>query len=318
MRPHLITSSASAWCEAHATPPVELRRQPAPPPASRARPPRASWLAVERPEQHRRLSRSVEHATVTLLRAPAGTGKTFLAADWASRRIGGGDPVAWMTMTERDNDPAVFWAHLREALALLDLSGPETGLPAGVPDAEHLDLLSARLLELGAPVALVVDAADRLRTRTIYDQLRALIEAADDRLRIVITSRTEPPLPIHRYRVEDRLTEFGADDLEQVLLRHRVPASAELIDEVLRRTEGWAVGVRLAALRLAQEGPGVDLAGFAAPYVREEILTELAPIERDVLTATAPVEELAPGLAPALTGRPDGDVVVHALARGNA
>src|SRR5262245_8551761 len=80
-----------------------------PPPGSQARPPRTACDVVERQQLLRRLSRYVDQVPLTLICAPAGTGKTVLAADWANRRANRGASVAWLTLTERDNQPGVFW-----------------------------------------------------------------------------------------------------------------------------------------------------------------------------------------------------------------
>lgn len=304
---------------------VEPRRPLAPPPPSRARPPAPSWLVIDRPLVVRRLVRAVEQAPLTLVRAPAGWGKTLAVAGWAARCAEAGRPVGWMSLTERDDDPAVFWAHLHEALDLAGASTVRADRRAGRPDAEHVDVLSARLLELGTPAVIVLDAAERLRSPAVWGHLRSLLDGAGERLRLVVVSRTEPALPVQRYRVEDRMTELGADELAlgheevgQVLRRHRVAPAEDVVAQVLRRTEGWAAGVRLAALRLAAEGPDADLEGFAAAYLREEVLTALTPVEREVLTETSVADELPPGLAQALTGRPDTDAVLDRASATNA
>jgi LuxR family maltose regulon positive regulatory protein len=303
---------------------VVVRRPRVAPPLSHARPPRPSWFAVERPRLVRRLSEAVQRAPVTLVRAPAGSGKTAALAAWASSRPGTEGPVAWMTLTERDDDPAVFWVHLDEALVAAGLPAASAEVPGAIPDAGDVDLLCTGLLELSTPAVIVLDRAERLRAPAVWERVRALLDAGGDGLRVVLSSRSEPPLPVHRLRVEGRSAELGPDDLAldpdevaQVLGRHHVPTSDEVVATVLRRTEGWAAGVRLAALRLAEEGPDGDLDGFAAAYLRAEVLSTLTASAAEVLTATAVADLLPPGLAPALTGRADADAVVAAAAVDN-
>src|SRR5262249_33845313 len=84
------------------------RRPLVPGPVSQARPPRTTWDVVERRHLLRSLSRSVEQHPLTLVCAPAGSGKTVLVADWARRRKGK-RAVAWVSVTERDEQPGVFW-----------------------------------------------------------------------------------------------------------------------------------------------------------------------------------------------------------------
>jgi LuxR family maltose regulon positive regulatory protein len=294
-----------------------------PPPVSQARPPRPAFGVVERRSLLRRLTRSVEAVPLTLVRAPAGSGKTVLVADWAQRRTSK-RPVAWLTMTERDEQPGVFWAHLQLGLVLAGALAADAVQPL-FPDTADVDALSDQLLQLVLPVVLVIDAADRLPGRGVFAPLARLLEDAGERLRVIMTTRTEPPLPLHRYRVENRLTEIDAQDLAfsradagKLLAHHGLRLPDGVTDDVLRSTEGWAAGVRLAALRLETAGPQASLDGFATAYLQAEVLDRLGSAEREVLARTSVVDELPPGLAPALTGRPDADDLLRRLAAGNA
>jgi LuxR family transcriptional regulator, maltose regulon positive regulatory protein len=306
--------------------PAGRNRAWVPVPASQARPPRVSWPVLERRRLLRWISRSVEEFPLTLVSAPAGSGKTVLAADW-SARTGKDRPVAWVTVSERDEQPGVFWAHLRLALSLVGVLASDAAPPM-FPDSTDVDVLSVALLQMVLPVVLVIDATDRLHGRVVFDQLARLMDNAGDRLRVLVTTRTEPPLPLHRYRVEGRVAELRGDELSltrtevaKVLAQHGLPTSRDVTDDVLRRTEGWAAGVRLAALRLSSYDDAVldaaVLDGFASDYLREEVVDRLAPGDRDVLLRTSIVDELPPGLAPALTDRRDADDVIRSLSSGH-
>jgi LuxR family transcriptional regulator, maltose regulon positive regulatory protein len=293
-----------------------------PPPASQARPPRPEVCVVERRHLLRRLTRSVEGAPLTLVCAPAGSGKTVLVADWAERRAST-RPVAWLTLTERDAQPGVFWAHLQLALALVGALAVDALRPM-FPDAGDVDDLSTELLGLAVPVVLVIDGLDRLRGRDVYRPLARLLDNTGERLRVVMISRTDPPLPLHRYRVENRLAEIRADDLAltrtevgEVLVQHGLRPSKDVTLDLLRRTEGWAAGVRLGALRLGSAGDDTPLDGFATEYLRAEILSGLTPVEREILGVTSVLDELPRGLAPTVTGRPDADELVRHMSSGN-
>jgi LuxR family transcriptional regulator, maltose regulon positive regulatory protein len=295
-----------------------------PPPASQARPPRTPW-GVERRQLLRRLSRAVNEVPLTLIGAPAGSGKTVLAADWARRRAEAGRTVAWLTATDRDNHPGVFWLHLQLALATVGVVDPRSFRRPLVPGAADVDALAAQVLRLEAPVVLVVDAAERLSSDVVHERVERLVDTAADRLRLVVTTRADPPLPLHRYRVEDRVAEIRADDLAlgreevgEVIARHGLTGTRDLTDEVWRRTEGWAAAVRLAALQLVSLGPDAELDGFADSYIRAEIVAGLARRDHDLLTATSVVDELPRGLAPALTDRPAADDLLRRLRSGNA
>jgi LuxR family transcriptional regulator, maltose regulon positive regulatory protein len=304
--------------------PASLGRPVVPPPVSQARPPLTSWPVVARRHLLRRITRAADEVPLTLICAPAGTGKTVLAADWARRRAEDGRPVAWLTMTGRDNHPGVFWAHLQLALTVVGAVAPQARTRPMFPDAADIDELSTRLLQLSAPAVLVIDAAERLRAGTVNDHIGRLIDFGGDRFRLVVTSRTEPPLPLQRYQVENRVAELRAtelaldrDEVAELLDRHSSDPM-ERSEEVFDRTEGWAAGVRLAALRLESDGPHAVLDGFARSYVRAEIVDALNPHERAVLTATSVADELPPGLASALTGRPDADGLIRTSSSGNS
>lgn len=288
-------------------------------PSTQARPPQLAWQVVERRQLCRRLSHGVDGFPLTLVCAPAGAGKTVLAADWAARRSRH-EPVAWVSATERDEQPGVFWAHLRLSLAMAGAVANDAPRPM-FPDAEDVDSLSEELLARTTPAVLVIDAAERLHLQPVFDQVARLIDNAAERLRVVMTTRVDPALPLHRYRLEGRLAEIRDDELALSraevgrLLSQGAPAvPADRVDEVMLRTEGWAAGVRLAALRLRSQEPGTTLDGFASDYLTREVLDRLSTEDRDLLARTSVAEDLPRGLAPALTGRPDADEVIRRLA----
>ena len=227
-------------------------------------------------------------------------------------------------MTERDEQRGVFWAHLQLALELVGAVATDALQPM-FPDSADVDALADQLLQLEVPVVLVIDAAERLSGQVVFDQLARLLQCADDRLHLLMTTRVDPPLPLHRYRVEGGLAEIRPDELAltgtevgEVLALHELGGSESLTTEVLRRTEGWAAGVRLAALRLRAEGRDAPLNGFAGDYLRAEVLARLAPEERDLLARISVVDELPAGLAAVLGERPDADDLVRHLSSVNA
>jgi LuxR family maltose regulon positive regulatory protein len=273
---------------------------------------------VERRHLFRRLSQAVEECPLTLVRAPAGAGKTVLAADWVTRGITHA-PVAWVTVTQRDEQPGVFWAHLLLALATADALAAESLRPM-FPDEADVDSLSQELLRRPGPVVLVIDAVDRIHAQATFDRLARLLANAGDRLRIVMTTRVDPPLPLHRYRLEGLVAEIHDEELAlsrsevgQVLAQHGLAKPDARIDDVMSRTEGWAAGVRLAGLRLRSRGSAASLDGFASDYLIKEVIEPLDHADRELLTMVSVVDDLPRGLAPALTGRADADEIIRRL-----
>ncbi|MGW0704524.1 LuxR C-terminal-related transcriptional regulator [Streptomyces sp. NPDC002643] len=275
---------------------------------------------------------------LTLVNGAAGAGKTLLAADWAA---GLGQPVAWLTVEAGDRRPGVFWAYVVEALrscgapvsdALVDpadATGADHRLP-GAPAA--LPALAAALNALDRPVVLVLDEYDRVPAPEIAEQLEFVLRHAGPGLRLVLVTRTEPLLPLHRYRAAGELTEIRAADLaftpeEAVALLERhglslpVAAAGALVD----RTRGWAAGLRLSALAALQStDPELYLKefeadrGMVADFLLAEVLKGQPAETQDLLLRVSVLERFRPDLADALTLRTDAAPILARLHRENA
>lgn len=271
---------------------------------------------------------------LTLVTGPAGAGKTALAAVWAR---GGGPPghVAWLTLDPHDGAPGVFWSYVVEALrrALPRLPAGIT-VPAcpGSVGSSLLTRLAAATERLPEPVVLVLDGFEKVAGRRVPAGLEFLLDHAGPPLRLVVTSRADPLLPLHRYRAEDRLTEIRGSDLAftpheaAVLLRgHGLRPGDEEVRALTRRTEGWAAGLKLCALAMGRSG---DPAGFArsftcseqavSDYLRAEVLGAQPAATRELLLRTSILDRLHPDLANTLTGGGDAEAVLARLTHENA
>src|SRR5215216_4848857 len=293
--------------------------------------PAPRWAPVPR----RRLYALLDEGTrgpVTLLAASAGYGKTLLLTSWAQAGRTPG-PVAWMTAGPDDHQPASFWAHVLGALddaGVLPAGGPpgDPGPPAA-SGSPLLRWLAARLAELPRPVVLVLDDLHEAGGGAVAAELRLLPRYAPPQLRLVVATRADPPLVLHRLRVAGQLGELREADLaftgseaEAMLGDHGVTLPAGDLEALLRRTEGWAAGLRLAALTLRDHplpGRFVDeLAGddrAIAGYLLEEVLAVQPPELRAFLLWTSVPDRICGGLADALTGRADGAEVLARLER---
>jgi LuxR family maltose regulon positive regulatory protein len=313
------------WLPTH---PTSLTRLTDPPPritlpTSRVRPP-GSWLrVVERRRLLDRVSRAVADTPFTLISAPAGYGKTVLASEWAGSRASHVRPAAWLTVSDRDNQPGVFWCHVFFALAFVGAVGADAPLPM-VCTAPAVDELGALLLGAGGRAILVLDAADRLRNPTIFDQLGRLLEGAGERLRLIMTTRADPPMPLHRYRLEGTLAEirhdeiaFNRNEVEGLLNLHGLALPDESVKDVVERTEGWAAGVRLAALALQSGGDHGQLHWLTAEYLAAEVLSDLTSADRDFLVTVSLFDEIPAGLASEITGRADADLLLRQMSLRN-
>jgi len=285
----------------------------------------ASKLAVPPPPEvslaRPRLTRLIDagaRGPVTLVAAPAGWGKTVLMGAWA--RALPDQPVAWYTVEAGDGPR--FWAYLGAALARCGVDVP--------PDADPRGLASA-VARLARPAVLLVDDLHLVEDESVASGLDFLVRHADRRLHLVAASRTQPPLGLHRWRLEGGLTEVTAHDLAftreetgELLSRHRVPASARRVEDLHLRTEGWPAGLRFAAHSLyAHPDPDRFIAGYGgehpsvAGYLVDEVLAGQPAEARDMLLRTSIAEPVSGELADALTGRDDAARVLAELERTN-
>src|SRR5215470_19896576 len=234
--------------------------------------PRAGW--VPRTRLLAGLAQGIGRG-LTVVCTPAGFGKTTLLGDWArrSRR-----PVAWLSLDAGDNDPARFW---RYVAAALEGARPGAGGPAGVLLSDRRrprwEAVAAAVInelavvpEAGA-VMLVLDDYHLIESLAVQDSVAFLVERLPPGLRLVLASRTDPPLPLARLRARGQLAELRAGDLRFTLgetaafLREAtgLDLPAELVAALQERTEGWAAGVQLAALSLRGRP---DPVGFVATF----------------------------------------------------
>ncbi|MDA0136820.1 LuxR C-terminal-related transcriptional regulator [Solirubrobacter deserti] len=270
---------------------------------------------------------------VTLVCAPAGSGKTaFTAAEVQRSPL----TTAWVTLEPTDDEPGPFWDAV---LTALDLAGavpadsPLAALAAPIRESRDrfMPLLVNALATLPEPVVLVLDDVHVLRSRECLSQLSFLLLHAPDTLRLVLTARSDPALPLHVLRVRGRLAEVRATDLAfteneagELLAAHGLTLDAELVRALHQRTEGWGAGLRLAALSLqGREDPDRFVAEFAgddrviADYLVAEVLDRQPPRLRAFLLRTALVERVCGGLADALTGERNGADTLATLERTN-
>jgi LuxR family maltose regulon positive regulatory protein len=271
---------------------------------------------------------------VVLVCAPAGFGKTALLADWARR---GRRAVAWLSLDAGDNDPARFWRHATAALdqvrsGIAERVGPLIGPPAP-PSFEGL--VTALINELASQpgedeVLLVLDDYHLLESQPVHESLTFLLGHLPPGLRLVLASRSDPPLPLARLRARGQLAElrgpelrFTADEAAALLLEAAGPGLPDTAAAALTaRTEGWAAGLQLAGLSLRGQA---DVAGFVAgfggthryvlDYLTEEVLGRQSDQMRTFLLETSVLERLSGPLCDAVTGRTGSRAMLEAIER---
>jgi LuxR family maltose regulon positive regulatory protein len=285
---------------------------------------------VSRPVLFERLSAAAP-GTVTLVCAPAGSGKTVLLRSWAARVEAA---VAWVTVDRGERDTQRFWLHVIDALA--DAAGDdviERVSPA--PDfagALVVERLLEQLERLEQPVQLVIDDLHELGSEDALAWLEMLITRWPTQVRILLSTREEPALGLHRLRVGDRLIELRGADLRFSLDETRALLDASgttLSDSALaslhERTEGWPAGLRLAAISLAAHpDPERFVSEFSgsernvAGYLLAEVLERQPPEARDLLLRTSILERVSGPLADVLTDGTGSEAILQRLEDQNA
>jgi LuxR family maltose regulon positive regulatory protein len=273
---------------------------------------------------------------VTLLCAPAGSGKTMLLSSWLRSREPPG-VVAWVQVERDEEDATRFWAAVMEALRRSGAIPAKDPLAALVPapmggQEEFVQRLLEGMQALPRPVLLVLDDVHHLRSEDALRGLEQLLARAPDQLRTFVISRRDPKLGLHRLRLAGTLTEIRGADLDftpaetaELMAAAGVSVGPADLDRLHERTEGWAAGLRLAAMSLARhDAPGRFVAEFSgsertvADYLLGEVLASRPPEVRALLLRTCILERVCGPLADLLTGRSDGARLLHELEEANA
>jgi LuxR family maltose regulon positive regulatory protein len=273
-------------------------------------------------------------AQVIVVSAPAGSGKTLLLADWV--RQDEGLETAWISLDADDNDPRRLW--LAVLAALLALPSPSrrrrlqrvAAMAQGAQGARGDDLvaeLADALDDPESPVRVVLDDVHELTAREVLRDLTRLIRRSPAGVRLVLASRTDPPISVPRLRLEGRLHEiradvlrFTLDDTAAMLRATGLELTAAQVAGLQARTEGWAAGLRLAALALRRtDDVSAFLTNFSgdersvAEYLTVEILGGMSSDTQDFLRTVSVCSPLRAAVAVELSARPDADRLLDVL-----
>jgi LuxR family maltose regulon positive regulatory protein len=279
-----------------------------------------------------RITALIEQATerpVTVITAPPGAGKTVACAGWAAVRARS-RRIAWLSLDEGDRDPARFWACITAALAAGGTTLGASLIPRTreAPDDLPTDLVNT-VRKLSGSVVLVIDDVHMLADSEVLPGLALLIHHAPASLRLILCGRSVPGLHLAKMRLSGDLSELQAADLactaqeaEAYFDALGLAAGAAKRDSLMRETEGWMAGPRLAALVAARDGDlNVDAIAadpIVADYMRDEVLDRQQPEVRQFLRRTSVAERLTPGLADWLTAGSEGARILDQLDRENS
>jgi LuxR family transcriptional regulator, maltose regulon positive regulatory protein len=288
---------------------------------------------VERPHLYERLDQCIEYR-ILLVAAPAGSGKTSLLSQW-SRQCKW--PMAWVALDAADNDPTHFWSYLVSALDRLGLPAAQNLLPLlHAPQPQTTEFIVSALVNLVASwpshLVLVLDDYHWIENESIHTGMAYLLDYLPPNLHLIVTSRTDPPLPLGRWRAQGHLLELRVDELyfsvgeTEQFLAHVLPDSFSAVTHVAlhERTGGWVAGLQLAALALRAETRrnGDTLATlqnfggdhrYLVEYLSTEVLQQQPEHLRTFLLQTAILAELNDELCTAVTGQANSQELLSQL-----
>jgi LuxR family maltose regulon positive regulatory protein len=277
---------------------------------------------------------------LTLISAPAGFGKTTLLSEW----IAGSGPrtrVAWLSLDEGDNDPARFWAYFVAALQMIpglrEAGVGESALamlqsPQPPPAEAILTALINEITAIPTAFILVLDDYHLIQARPIHDALTFLLDHMPPPMHLALATRVDPPLPIARLRGRGQLIELRQTDLrftpketaEFLNTCVGLSLSTEDVAALESRTEGWIVGLQLAALSLQGRADTHEFITafsgghhYVLEYLTEEVVRHQPEPMQRFLMQTSILDRLCGPLCNILTDESDGEAMLAHLRRRN-
>jgi len=256
-------------------------------------------------------------ARLTVVRAPAGFGKTTLMRQCRQQLLAGGTDTAWLAVGEADNDVTRFLARFAAAVSGMPAEGADAGAPLDALESLH---------RRRRPFVVFVDDLEHIVEPAVFALLRATVERLPPAGRIVIGSRSLPDVGLPRLRAHGELLELDADALRftpdetRQYLRRFSALSAAALERLHGKTEGWAAALWLAALALERQGDGAAFVeSFSgtnrglADYLAEDVLARQPPAVRDFLLRTSILQRLDPAVCRALVPQADAEAVLRRL-----
>ena len=271
---------------------------------------------------------------ITLLSAPAGSGKTVLLRSWIEA-AGLGERTAWVSVERDERDAQHFWLSVVEALrGAVGVHGPieELGPTPDFDGEAVVERVASGARSLDVPVLLIIDDLHQLLEPGALAQLELLLARRPPQLRVILSTRHDPPLGLHRYRLAGELTEvraaelrFELDEASQLLAAAGIALADSAVGSLVARTEGWVAGLRLAALSLAgNPDPERFVAEFSgsertvADYLFAEVLQRQPEPVRQLLLRTSILERVNGPLADRLLGTTGSERILLELEDASA
>ena len=278
--------------------------------------------------------RSGRQSTLTLVCAPAGYGKTTLLTQWVAADRGH-TRFAWVSLDQGDSDPVRLWSHLIAALRSIHERAGESSLPVlAASPGRMMETVVARLVgELSdcPPCVLIVDDWHTVQ-RPVEDQaIATFIDRAPEAVQIVVSSRSDPSLPVPRLRAHGELTEIRARELrlsspeaEVLFQKANLRLLPQDVKRVTERTEGWLAGLALAiGVLRRQKDVQLFIRDFAGDsrhvfdYLAQDVLEAVEPDIREFMLRSSVLERFTAPLCDAVLERSESAAMLAEIDRSN-
>lgn len=277
---------------------------------------------VPRPRLQQQIDTAIQAGNrLILIAAPAGFGKTTTISSWVHTHNQG---AAWLSLDEDDNEPTVFWSYVIAALQGIrqDFCGTiikDLSVSDSAASQNFLPQIVNELADLDQPVTLVLDDYHMISNQNIHADLAFMLNHQPPQFHLVVATRADPPLPIARLRAQRAILELRADDLRFTLGEARtflneinqLGLSLEEISQLEQHTEGWGVGLVLAALSMqGRRNKGEFIAAFSGrhqfvlEYLLEEVINQQPPAQREFLLKTSILDRFCGPLCDAVMEAP--------------
>jgi LuxR family maltose regulon positive regulatory protein len=268
---------------------------------------------------------------VALVCGAAGSGKSVLVRSWAETE-GPGGRTAWVAVERGERDAQRFWLSVIDALAAVVDTVVQPGPSPSFRGDMVIDRLLSALGSLEEPVVLVIDDVHELHSAEALAWLELLLARLPSQLLVVLVTREEPRLGLHRLRLAGELTElrdpdlrFSVEETRALLAAAGIQLSDSGVTALYERTEGWVAGLRLAAISLARHpDPERFVREFSgsertvADYLLTEVLERQPAEVRELLLRTSVLERVSGPLADSLTGSYGSERVLQQLEDAHA
>ena len=270
---------------------------------------------------------------VVLVVAPPGFGKTVLLKQWETLDS---RPFAWVSLDRRDNDPLLLWNYLVAAIRRIEPGFASALEPALTSvGGTALDAIIPRILnELessGREIVLVLDDYHWVTSPACHESIARLVEQGPPNAQLVVSSRSDPPLPFGRLRASGGLFElraaelgFTEDETAELFEAFGLDLAPDSIATLQRRTEGWPAGLYLAFLAVRNViDPTAALVEFGGSsrtvvdYLTEVVLQSETEEHRSFLLETSVLERMCASLCDSVTGREDAARILAEVERAN-